>query len=176
KGRLEEERGQHLVAKQWREHVADDQGEGTPVGFEQVRRDAVRHAAHGERYGKYLGPEAGKAMQVVAPGHAPAHEQRRYERREPDGEARKNDVKGDGEGELDTGEQNSIEVHGTRFALLLSDSSPHCGAVRRPRRDRQLRRAVSRDKLCAETMLGSGALVLTCGARGLFSRELAERN
>jgi hypothetical protein len=28
-------------------------------------------------------------------------------------------VKGDSEGELDTGEQNSIEVHGTRFALLL---------------------------------------------------------
>ncbi len=121
-GRLEEERGQHLVAEQRPEHVADDDREVAPVGAELVGQHDAGDDAHGEGHGEDLGPEARQAMQVLAPGHPPAHEQRRDEGREPDREAREDDVEGDREARTGSGpaERRRIPWHPLRFLLSIA--------------------------------------------------------
>ena len=116
--RLEEERGQHLVAEQRPEHVADDDREVRPVGAELIREHDPRHDAHGEADGEDLGPEARQAVEVLLARDAPAHEQRRDEGREPDREAREDDVERDRERELDAREQYGVDVHGQESLAL----------------------------------------------------------
>ena len=48
---------------------------------------------------------------ALASGPPPHDQQRRDERRQPDGEGREDDVEGDGEGELQSGQENGIERH-----------------------------------------------------------------
>jgi hypothetical protein len=76
---------------------------------ELVAEHDPRHHAHGERNGEDFGPEPGEAVEMLAAGRDPAHQQRGDERGQPDGEARKDDVERDGEGELQPCEQHRIE-------------------------------------------------------------------
>ncbi len=110
-GRLEEERHQHLVADERADHVAHHDREAAPIGPELVAEHDAGHDAHGEGDGEDLGPEPGQAVQVLASGGDPAHQQRRDECGEPDGEARKDDMKDHREGELQSRQQDGIQVH-----------------------------------------------------------------
>ena len=110
-GGLEEERRQHFVADERPDDVADDDREAAPVRAELIGEHDAGDDAHRERDGEDLRPEAGEVAQVLAPGHAPAHEQRRDERGEPDREAREDDMEGDRERELDACEEKGVNVH-----------------------------------------------------------------
>ena len=110
-GRLEEERGQHLVADRRADDVAGDDREAAPVGAELVGQHDARHDAHAERHREDLGPEARELLVAVRAAAQPHRQQRRNVGREPDGEAREDDVKRDRERELKAGEEDGIEVH-----------------------------------------------------------------
>jgi hypothetical protein len=116
--RLQEERHQHFVADHRTDEIADDHRETAPVGAELVGQHQAGHNAHGERHGKDLGPEPRQPQQVVLAGHHPAHQQGRDEGGRADGEAWKNDVKRNGECELQASKQFGIKMHG---ALLAGD-------------------------------------------------------
>ncbi len=112
-GRLQEEGGQHLVADQRPDDVADHMREAAPVGAELVGEHDARHHAHGEGHGEDLGEEPRDAVVALMPGGDPQHFQRRDIGREADGEAREDDVEGDGKGELDARQKDGIEFHRT---------------------------------------------------------------
>ena len=142
-GRFEEEGGQHLVADERADDVADDDREAAPIGAELVAEHDARHHAHGERDREDLGPEPRQPVQVLAAGDEPAEQQRRDEGGQPDREAREDDVERDREGELQPGKQDGIEVH---------RSFPRCRARsnRGAAHDRDVRRcARSRNRHCA---------------------------
>ena len=71
-GRLQEERGQHLVADQRPDHIADDRREAAPVGAELVGQHDARDDAHRERHGENLGPER-REPREAAPLPVAAH-------------------------------------------------------------------------------------------------------
>ena len=110
-GRLQEERRQHFVADQRPEHVAGDHREAAPVGAELVGQHDARHHAHRERDREDLGPEPHQPLVALVAGAQPDRAERGDIGRQPDGEARENDVKNDGEGELQTGQQDRIKIH-----------------------------------------------------------------
>ena len=60
---------------------------------------------------KILVQNRASRWQVLAAGHEPHHQQRRDVGRQPDGEAREDDVEGDREGELHSRQQDGIEFH-----------------------------------------------------------------
>ena len=109
--RLQEERRQHFVAEQRPEHVAGDDREAAPIGAELVGQHDARHHAHRERDREDLGPESHQPLVALVAGAQPDRAERGDIGRQADGEARENDVKDDGEGELQTGQQDRIKVH-----------------------------------------------------------------
>ncbi len=103
-GRLEEERGQDLVAQKRPDDVAGRVGKAAPVGAELEGHDDPGHDAHAERDGKDLGPESGQlamALAAAEPGRLQHHDPGS----EADRERRKQDVERDDEGELQAGEE-----------------------------------------------------------------------
>ena len=111
KRRLEEERSEHLVAHKGADDVADTRREPAPVRAELVGKNDPRHHAHCERDREDLRPETRERVVVAPPRAEPHHLERRDVGREPDREAREDDVKGDRESKLDAREQKRIEIH-----------------------------------------------------------------
>ena len=122
-GRLEEERGQHLVADQRADDVADHDREAAPVGAELVAQHDAGHDAHRERHREDPGPEPHDPVIALLAGAQPKHPERRDIGRQPDREGRKNDVERDGEGELQARQQDGIEVH-----RVVLREAPGCDA------------------------------------------------
>ena len=110
-GRLEEEGGQHLVADQRPDDIADDDRELAPVGAELIREDDPRDDAHGEGYREDARPEPGELAVARLAGAPPDDEERRDPGRKADREGREDDVERDREGELQTREKDGIEFH-----------------------------------------------------------------
>ena len=109
--RLQEERRQHLVAEQRPQHVAGDDREAAPIGAELVGQHDARHHAHRKRDREDLGPEPHQPLVALVAAAQPDRAERGDIGRQADGEARENDVKNDGEGELQTGQQDRIKIH-----------------------------------------------------------------
>ncbi len=99
--RLQEERGQHLIGQQRPGDAAGELGVGTPVGAELVRHDDSRHHTHAEIDREYLQPEVVQVAIDLLPGLQPEPLEHGEKAGEPDGDRREDDVKGDGESELD---------------------------------------------------------------------------
>ena len=108
---FEKKRAQHLVADQRPDHVADHDGESAPVGAELVRQHNSRHDAHREGDRKNLGPETHELLIVFIAAAQPDDAECGDVRREPDGEARENNVKDNCESKLQTGKQDRIKIH-----------------------------------------------------------------
>src|SRR5262249_49808442 len=92
-------------------------------------RDAGDNA-HREGHGENLRPETREAMEVLAAGAFPQHEQGSDVRGQADGKGRKDDVEADGERELEAGEQprrggHLIGPDGRRCALEGPGARPH---------------------------------------------------
>ncbi len=125
-GRLQEECRQHLVAEQRSEHVAAKNREPAPISADLVGQHDPRHHAHRERDCENLGPELHQLPVAVRAGAQPDRAERGDIGRQPDGEARKNDVKNDGEGELQPGQQDRIKIHcGLRVGARGATLVPH---------------------------------------------------
>ena len=75
---------------------------------------------------KNSGPEAGDAEEAVAAGPPRRDMERGDIGRQPDGEARKDDVERDSEAELQPRQQDGIEVH--VFLAAMQDTSKTLGA------------------------------------------------
>src|SRR5262245_1404975 len=100
KGRLQEECCKHFIAKERPEHVAGHDRKAAPVRADLVREHNSGDHSHGERNRKYLGPEPHEMLETVIAAAQPETAERRKIGGESDGEARKYDVKDNGEGEL----------------------------------------------------------------------------
>ena len=91
--RLQNERGERLVAEQRSLDRAGPLGEHAPVGAELERHDDAGDDTHAERHREDLEPEVeDPSVDGVAGGERHAFD-RRQPRRQPDGERRKDDVK-----------------------------------------------------------------------------------
>lgn len=102
--RFEEERGEHLVSQQWPGDRPGKVGERTPVGAELIGHDQTGDHAHAEVDREDLRPEVVKiAVQRIA-GLQPQTFEHRQVAGQTDGDGRKDDVEGNGEGKLDSGE------------------------------------------------------------------------
>jgi len=66
---------------------------------------------------KDLCPESGQPVQMFPPGQTPPDQKRGDERRQPNREAWKDNVKGDCKSKLDPGQQDGIDIHW--ISLLL---------------------------------------------------------
>ena len=110
KARLEKEGGQHLVGHQRADDVAATPRQLAPIGAELVGEDDAGDHAHAEGHGEDLGPVQGDVHVDRLAGLEPE----RFEHDQPggkaDGEGRKQDVEGDGEGELDARKQKRVEL------------------------------------------------------------------
>ncbi len=80
-------------------------GEFTPVGAELEGHDDAGNNSHSERNGKYLEPKVEQHPVHGAAGGLGQHLKRRQPSGKPDGERRKNDMKGNGEAELNARER-----------------------------------------------------------------------
>ena len=113
-----EEKGRHhFVADERRDDITGDFGEPAPIGAELVGHGDAGNDTHAEGHGEHLGPEAGQLVIAVFASLQPDTFKRCDPGRQADGEGRKDDVKRDREGKLDTREQDGIKIHG-RFNLL----------------------------------------------------------
>ena len=110
-GRLQEKRGQHLVADQRADDVAGEDREAAPVGAELVGQHDPGDDAHRERHREDAGPEPRQPLVAVPAGRDPHHQQRGDIGRQPDGEGREDDVERDRESELQSRDQDRIEFH-----------------------------------------------------------------
>src|SRR5581483_2037304 len=129
--RLEEKGGEHLVGRQQVDDISPAQRQFAPVRAEVVGQDDAGDHVHAEGYGEDLGPLLGDAEIDVLAGLEP----QRLEHDEPggkaDGEGRKEDVEGDGEGELDAGKEERIELW--HRSLCSCYSRPALGERASPR-------------------------------------------
>jgi hypothetical protein len=105
---LEEEGRYHLVGQQRAEDVAAHLGQTRPVGAELVAHHHAGDDAHAKANGEGLQPEAVEVVEGVAPGLQPQRLEHREVAREADRQRRKNDVKSDGESELQARQQHRI--------------------------------------------------------------------
>ncbi len=148
--RLEEERHQNFVADSGTDHVAGRDGEAAPIRAKLVGENEARHDAHRERHGEDLGPEPHQMLVAVVAGAQPHDAERGEIGREPDREAREDDVECDGESELQAGQQYGIEIHFIPPAL-----SPECPVYNRansiPSRPAAFRPALNRS---GQTLFG----------------------
>src|SRR5262249_1078364 len=78
-----------------------------------------------------LGPEPRELAVMLLAGAHPHDAERRDVRRQPDGEGREDDVPNDGEGELEAGNEERIELH--EINPRTSASSPLVKLTRRER-------------------------------------------
>ena len=108
---FEQKRGVDFVAEQWTLDRPGLVGQLAPVGAELERHDDSRDDPHAEGDREYLEPEIEQAPIDVLPGRQRQGLQRRQPCGEPDGERGKDDVKGNGERELNARQQERVEIH-----------------------------------------------------------------
>src|SRR5688572_26039301 len=96
KGGFKKTRWQHLISNQRSDNVAETFRETAPVAAELIGHRNARHHAHGEGHGEDLGPEPRKPVEVLALRATPEDQKRGDERRSPNRERRKDNVKADG--------------------------------------------------------------------------------
>ncbi|SCM73941.1 hypothetical protein KL86PLE_130024 [uncultured Pleomorphomonas sp.] len=118
KARFEEKGRQHLVAHQRADHRPDLVGELAPVGAELVGHDDARHDAHAEGDGEDRLPELEQLLVDLPLGDQPQRVEHEEIARQADGEGRQDDMEGNGEGELQSGEQQGIQVFKHRARSL----------------------------------------------------------
>ena len=111
KRRLQEKRGEHFVADQRADHIADRQREAAPIGAELVGQHDARHHAHREGHREDAGPEPHQLLVAIVARAQPHGAERRNIGGGPDGEGREDNVKHDGEGELEAGQHDWIKIH-----------------------------------------------------------------
>ena len=118
KAGLEKEGGQHLVAHQRADDVTSAPRQDRPVGAELVGEHDAGDHAHGEVHGEDLQPVAEQVEVRLPPGPQPQPLEHRQVARQPDGEGGKEEVEGDGEGELEARQVKrageGIPQHGPR--------------------------------------------------------------
>ena len=102
---LKEERRKHLVCEQRPRHPAGKTREIAPVGAELVGHHQARDHPHAKRHRKHLDPELVEIDVHLALGAQPQCLEHSEVACQPDGQGRKDDVKRNGEPELDSGEQ-----------------------------------------------------------------------
>src|SRR6202022_4875227 len=107
---LEEEGGQNLVGHQRPDDVAAAARQLAPIGAELIGEHHAGHDAHAEGDGEDLGPVLGDVEIDGLAGLQPQRLEHDEPGGKPDGEGRKEDVEGDGEGELDAREEKRIEL------------------------------------------------------------------
>ena len=108
KASLEEEGGEHLVGHQRADDVAAKPRQLAPIGAELVGEHHAGDDAHAEGHGEDLGPMLGDVEIDGFAGLQPQRLEHDEPGGKPDGEGRKEDVEGDGEGELDAREEKRI--------------------------------------------------------------------
>src|SRR5262249_4518158 len=111
KGRLEEKGGQYFIADERRYDISDRHREAAEIRPELVGEHDARDHAHCEGDSENLGPEAGERTETLLATDRITQQECRDEGRQADGEGGENNVEGDGECELQPGQQDSVEVH-----------------------------------------------------------------
>jgi hypothetical protein len=105
---LQEKGGEHLVAHQRADDRAGAIGEAAPIGAELVRHDDAGDHAHGEDEAEGLQPELEQVEVDLLLGGQPQSLQHHQVAGESDGEGRQDDVKADGEGELQPSQEHGV--------------------------------------------------------------------
>ncbi|MNR06066.1 hypothetical protein D3C85_1221270 [compost metagenome] len=122
---LEEEGGEYLVGQQRPGDRAGKVGEGAPVGAELVGHDQAGDHAHAEVDGKDLRPEVIEVAVDLLPGLQPQPFQHREVAGQANGDGREDDVEGHGEGELHSGEIESLQSeHGDSSNQVDTGAGP----------------------------------------------------
>ena len=111
--RLEEERRQHLVGHQRPDHRTGLVGEHRPVGAELVGHDDARHHAHAERDREQLLPVVEQVEEDAAARRQPEPLEHGQVTGEADRNRWKNDMEAHREGELQPGQRQGVEFHGS---------------------------------------------------------------
>ncbi len=109
KTRFEEECRQHLVSQQGAGNATGELRKGAPVGAELVGHDDARDHPHAEVDREYLHPEMVEIAIERALGFQPQAFQHRQVTGQADGDGREDDVKRNGEGELDSRKLESLQ-------------------------------------------------------------------
>ncbi|MCY1501232.1 hypothetical protein D9M68_352990 [compost metagenome] len=107
---FEEEGGQHLVSHQRPDDRSGLVGKDAPVGAELVGHDDAGDDAHAEGDREDRFPEVEEFEVDLGLFQEPQTFQDREVARKADGKSGKDDVEGDGEGELEASEQGRIET------------------------------------------------------------------
>src|SRR5205085_11890921 len=116
-----------LVGDERPDHVAREFREARPVRAELVAHDNAGDDAEPEGHGEDLYPEPVEVAVDRLTRAQPIELERREPARKPDREGRKDDVEAEGEGELDTGEQERVEFHQLRPAGRPRSFRPSLG-------------------------------------------------